>query len=456
MAADREDIHLNSSPVEWSEYHNYPQWLKDRLEWFQDLKFGFFMHWGIYSQWGCIESWPLVEEDTWARPDDLPAWKERGYDLARFQHDYFNLNKTFNPQHFNPEAWAALAERAGTKYVCFTTKHHDGFCMFDTQTTDYKITGPDCPFHTNPRANVVREVFDAFRARSFAIWCYFSKSDWHCPYYWDPARPAHDRNPNYDPAAEPERWEQFKQFVYNQIEELLSQYGHVDCLWLDGGQVRPPKQDIRMDLIAEMGRRHQPGLIVADRTVGGMYENIITPEQMIPDEPLGVPWESCLTVGDSWSYRPNDNWKSTRTLVHMLIDTVCKGGNLLLNVGPDPDGDIAPEAVQRLEEIGDWLAVNGEAIYGTRAIAPYKENNVCFTRKGDHAYALVLSEEGEAAPPRQIRLRGLRPALGTPVSLLGRKPQLAWRPEGEDAVIDLPEGPPPSPHAIAIKFTPGS
>jgi alpha-L-fucosidase len=454
VAEDREDIHLNFSPPEWSEYDSYPQWLKDRLEWFQDMKFGFFMHWGIYSQWGCIESWPLVEDAPWARPDDLPAWKERGYNLARFRRDYWDLNRTFNPQHFEPEQWADLAARAGTKYVCFTTKHHDGFCMFDTQTTDYKVTGPDCPFHTNPRANVAREVFDAFRARDFAIWCYFSKSDDHCPYYWDPARPAPDRNPNYDTAAEPERWEQFRRFVYTQIEELMTGYGPIDCLWLDGGQVRPPQQDIRMDLIAEMARGHQPGLIIADRTVGGPYENIITPEQVVPEQPLGVPWESCLTVGDSWSFRPNDNYKSVRTLVHLLIDTVAKGGNLLLNVGPDADGVIPAEAAARLEGMGEWLAVNGEAIYGTRPIAPYKEGRLCFTRKGDSAYALILAQEGEPTPPKQIRLRGLRPALGTPVHLLGRKPALAWRPEGEEAVIDLPEGPPPCRHALALRFTP--
>jgi len=236
----------------------------------------------------------------------------------------------------------------------------------------------------------------------------------------------------------------------------MTDYGHIDCLWLDGGQVRPPKQDIRMDLIAEMARRHQPGLLVADRTVGGPFENIITPEQMIPDRPLGVPWESCLTVGEGWGYRPDDVYKSTRTLVHLLIDTVAKGGNLLLNVGPDPDGNLPPEAVSRYEEIGEWLDVNGEAIYGTRPIAPYQEGRVRFTHKGDHAYAIILAEEGERDLPQQVHLRGLRPALGTPVYLLGRKPQLAWRPEGEDAQIDLPGGHPPCAHAWVLKFTPPS
>ena len=455
MAEEREDI-LQGGWNTDNGYETYPQWLKDRLNWASDMKFGLFVHWGIYSQWGCIESWPLVAEDTWARPDDLPAWKERGYDLERFRRDYWDLNKTFNPRDFNPEQWADAAKYAGMKYVAFTTKHHDGFCMWDTKTTDYKVTGPDCPFHTNPRADVVRTVWDVFRAREFAIWCYFSKSDDHSPYYWDPARPAPDRNPNYDTLAEPERWAKFQQYAYDQIEELLSQYGPVDSLWLDGGQVRPPLQDIHMDRIAEMGRRHQPGLIVADRTVGGVNENLLTPEQLIPDRPLGVPWESCLTMGEGWSYRPDDTYKPTRTLIHMLIDIVAKGGNFLLNVGPSPQGQFPPEALERLEQIGDWMAVNGEAIYGTRPVAPYKERNICFTHKGDHAYAIILAAEGERDLPRQVHLRGLRPALGTPVYLLGRKPQLAWRPEGEDAQIDLPGGHPPCAHAWVLKFTPPS
>ena len=453
MAEEREDIihadwGTDSGPA------THPQWLKDRLDWAMDLKFGLFVHWGIYSQWGCVESWPLVADAPWARPDDLPAWKERGYDLERFRRDYRDLNKTFNPTDFNPERWAEAAAHAGMKYVAFTTKHHDGFCMWDTHTTDYRITGPDCPFHTHPRADVVRAVFDVFRARDFGLWCYFSKSDWHSPYYWDPAQPAPDRNPNYDTLAQPERWAQFQQYAYDQIEELLSRYGRVDCLWLDGGQVQPPLQGIHMERIAEMGRRHQPGLIVADRTVGGVYENLLTPEQLIPDRPLGVPWESCLTMGDSWSFRPNDNYKSTRTLIHLLIDIVAKGGNLLLNVGPTPTGVFLAEPLQRLEEIGDWMAINGEAIYGTRPIAPHKQGRVCFTCKGDNAYALVLAEEGETEAPKQVRLTGLRPALGTPVYLMGRTPQLAWQAEGEAAVIDLPEGPPPCQHAWVLRFTP--
>ena len=156
-------------------------WLHDRLEWFQDQKFGFMMHWAPYSQWGCIESWPLVEEDKWARPDDLKAWTERDKDMQRFTKDYWALPKTFNPVNFDPGLWARAAKAAGMKYVVFTTKHHDGFCMFDTRLTDFRITSPAVPFHSSARSNVVREVFNAFRREDFGIGAYFSKADWHCP-----------------------------------------------------------------------------------------------------------------------------------------------------------------------------------------------------------------------------------------------------------------------------------
>ncbi|MHC1767114.1 MAG: alpha-L-fucosidase [Verrucomicrobiia bacterium] len=360
-------------------------WLGQRLEWFQDLKFGFMMHWAPYSQWGSIESWPLVEEDKFGRPDDLKAWTERGKDMARFTRDYWALPKTFNPVKFDPRKWAKAAKDAGMKYVVFTTKHHDGFAMFNTRLSDYRITAPDVPFHANPRSNVVREVFNAFRQDRFAIGAYFSKADWHCPDYWDPSQPAKTRNPNYDPLARPEKWSKFVDFAHGQVAELMTGYGPIDILWLDAGQVRPPQQDLQMDRLVAMARQHQPGLIVVDRTVGGRYENYPTPEQEVPDTPLPYVWETCMTMGNQWSFKPDDQYKSTHRLIHLLVDVVGKGGNFLLNVGPQPDGRLPGAAVQRMREIGDWLDVNGEAIYGTRPIAPYKDGNVIFTRKGNVA-----------------------------------------------------------------------
>ncbi len=436
-AADRIDI-MQHSDASGTCADQYPAWLWDGLRRWQDRRFGLFIHWGIYSQWGCIESWPLVAEDKWARPDDLACWVDRDRDLDRFRRDYRALNRTFNPVSFDPEKWAALAQAAGMRYVALTTKHHDGFCLFDTRATDYKITAPSCPFHVNARADIVRAVYDAFRARGLAIGCYFSKSDWSHPDYWDPTLPAPDRNPNYDTLVLPSKWARFQRFVYGQIEELMCRYGPIETLWLDGGQVRPPLQDIRMDLIASMARRHQPGLIIADRTVGGIYENILTPEQEIPDAPLGHPWESCLTMGTGWSYRPGDTYKPVGHLIRLLLDTIARDGNLLLNVGPRPDGSLPDEVIDRLVGIGDWMRINSPAVHETRAIFPYAEGNVRFTAKADRVYAAILPERDGGGAPAHVLLRGLRPAPGSLVGMLGVEEPLVWRVEGEAARIELP------------------
>ena len=451
MTEHRGDVIRPAGDPRLADYEAQPAWLKERLQRFLDLKFGLFVHWGPYCQWGCIESWPLVPADAWARPETLRAWTDRGRDMGRFQRDYWALSRTFDPVGFDPSRWADAAAGAGMKYVCFTTKHHDGFCMWDTATTDYRVTHADCPCHSRPRANIVREVFDTFRERGFLVSCYFSKSDWHCPYYWWPGAPAPDRNPNYDTSLHPERWAGFVDFVHEQVRELMTDYGAIDALWLDGGQVRPPKQDIRMAEMVRMARRLQPGLIVADRTVGGEFENIATPEQRIPEAPLGYPWESCLTMGNGWAYRPGDEYKSARVLIHLLIDIVAKGGNLLLNVGPDPDGAFDPVAVRRLAEIGAWMAVNGDAIHGTRPVAPYKAGQVCYTGKDGRVFALVLAAEGASRPPATVRLEGIRPAEGSTVRLLGRSEPVVWHGTDFGAEVSLPERL-PGEHAWVLEF----
>ena len=316
------------------------------------------------------------------------------------------------------------------KYVVFTTKHHDGFCMFDTKQTDYRTTHASCPFHANPRADVVKAVFDAFRKEGFGIGAYYSKSDWHHPGYWAPDWPHPNRNVNYDIRKYPEKWQTFVDFTHAIVEELMTGYGPIDILWLDGGQVRPPEQDIDMPRLAAMARRHQPGLIVVDRTVGGRYENYRTPEQEVPERPLPYVWESCLTMGDQWSYKPGDKYKSTRTLIHLLVDIVSKGGNFLLNVGPDADGQFPPTAQQRLREIGRWMRVNSAAIYGTRSIAPYKEGRVCWTRKDHTIYLIVLAEKNETAPPARVQAPSLKRARQRPHARRSRRRQVVderWR-----------------------------
>lgn len=270
--------------------------VKQRLDHWQDLKFGLMMHWGPYCQWGVVESWSICSEDWITRNMD---------DYEEYKRQYKNLQKTFNPTKFDPARWAKVAKAAGMKYVVFTTKHHDGFCMFDSKLTDYKITSEECPFHAHSKANITRAIFDAFRQEDFLIGAYFSKPDWSSQYYWWNYYATPDRHVNYDPAKFPERWQKFKDFTYRQIEELMTGYGNIDILWLDGAWVRPidnmPKefedwakkknynQDIDMATIANMAREHQPGLIVVDRWVSGEFENYLTPEQKIPDQPLNVP-----------------------------------------------------------------------------------------------------------------------------------------------------------------------
>ena len=378
----------------------------EKLKKFQDLKFGFFLCWGTQTQWETIDqSWSLCPEryDWNKRPgvhvDD---------DTLTYKKAYEGLIRTFNPVKFNPEQVAEIAEASGTRYLVFCTKHHDGFCFWDTQTTDYKITSKDCPYHTNPNANVTQRVFDAFRRRGFWIGAYFSKSDWHVPYYWSPQfGPPTSRNPNYSPAEHPEVWKKFRDFTWSQIHELMSDYGPVDILWLDGGQVQPRAgQDIDMPGLARMSRKLQPGLLVVDRTAGGGYEDFLTPEgtHAMPEHFMPEAWEACMTLGERWGWTKDSAYHSSGSVIRYLVKAVARNGNLLLDVGPDAHGELDPQAAKILREVGMWLKINGEAIYETRPVKPYELGNVFFTGRADGTvYAIVLSrQDGESMPPSVI------------------------------------------------------
>ena len=410
--------------------------VKETLERFQDLKFGLMVHWGTYSVWGAVESWPIVDAEPYGR-DALPAWYASRQDSDVFMQRYFALNRQFCPTHFDPDSWAEAAADAGMNYFVFTTKHHDGFCMFDTRTTSYRTTHPSCPFHSHPLANVTGAVLEAFRRRGFQVGTYFSKADWHHADYWNRDLPRRRREVNYDPATSPQAWSRFVAFTHRQIEELMTLYGPVAILWLDADWVRAPSEDIRMAELVAMARRHQPGLLVVDRGVGGRFEDYKTPEQAIPERPPAGPWESCITMAEQWSFRCNDLYKSSRQLIHMLARIVAGGGNLLLNVGPRPDGRLPREALTRLAEIGSWLRVNAAAIYGTRPVHRSTTGPLCLTRSKTTLYAICLAEEGHDTPPARIVVPAVRNA--TSVELLGVPGPLAWQCGPTGLTAELPD-----------------
>jgi alpha-L-fucosidase len=424
-----------------------------KLEQWQDLKFGLLMHWGTYSQWGIVESWSICSEDEgWCR--------RKNPNYFEYKQEYENLQTTFNPVDFDPAKWAKAARNAGMKYVVFTTKHHDGFCMFDTKLTDYKITSLKTPFHANPKSNVAKEIFKAFRAEDFWTGAYFSKPDWHSEYYWWPNFATPDRNVNYDVKAYPDRWEKFVQYTQDQIMELMGgDYGKMDILWLDGGWVkkmtdeevykyitakdykftRIQNQDVRMDEIVKKAREKQPGLIVVDRAVYGKNQNYLTPENRVPEKALPYPWESCIIAGGSWSWVPDAKYMTGKAAVQLLVDIVIKGGNLLLNIAPGPQGQWHDGAYKLLEDIGAWMKVNSEAIYGTRALAPYKDGKVCISKKGNNTiYIYYMCDEGEAMPA-QIGVTTFSLPKDAKVSMVGTGTSLKWQTSGKGFTVSIPE-----------------
>jgi alpha-L-fucosidase len=437
--------------------------VNQKLNEWQNIKFGLLMHWGTYSQWGIVESWSICPEDYgWC---ERVKGKKPG-DYFAYRNEYEGLKNTFNPVNFNPDKWAKAAREAGMKYVVFTTKHHDGFCMFDSKYTNYKVTDAACPFHTNPKANIAKEVFDAFRKEGLWAGAYFSKPDWHSEYYWDPKFPPLDRNVNYDPETYPERWNQFVEYTQNQIMELMTDYGKMDILWLDGGWVakkskeevdasyaaklketrsgfireRCVNQDIRMDDLVKKVREKQPGIIVVDRAVYGKNQNYLTPENRVPDKTLPYPWESCIISGGGWSYTPDAKYLTAREGIQMLVDIVAKGGNLLLNVAPGPDGDWQPGAYDLLKQFGAWLKINGEAIYNSKPIEPFKEKNICMTRQANgNVYFLYMTDKDEKSMPAEMIVSSHQPVRGATVQLLGDKGNLKWEKAGNGFKVFIPE-----------------
>lgn len=397
-----------------------PPPLDQRAAWFRHDRFGLFIHWGVYS---------ILGKGEWIR------------DTGRIPLDEYNkLPPQFNPVKFNAAQWVATAKQAGQKYLVITTKHHDGFCMFDTKLTDFNITRT--PF----KRDVIKELADECHRQGVHLGFYYSIMDWHHPDWmprrkWESGRSTAGANPD-----------RYIDYMRGQIRELLTNYGPVDVLWFDGGwETKTPGQLAKFQAVIDMARQLQPQILVNNRAnIAGDYE---TPEQFVP--PTGIVdkdgrpmlWEACITMTTGhgsfaptawWGYDHHETvFKPADEQIQKLIDIASKGGNLLLNIGPRPDGTIRPEEAQRLSAIGRWMARYGESIYGTSAspfhLLPFFGR---VTQKGHRLYVHVFDwpeDHRLVLPGLKTKIVRVR-VLGEPSAVLVSNRV----PGSRDVVIELP------------------
>jgi alpha-L-fucosidase len=417
----------------------------DRTKWYRDAKFGMFIHWGPYSVASVEASWPImVPEPHWNITE--PAYR--------------GLPPQFDPVKFDPQAWVRLAKAAGQRYMVFTTKHHDGFCMFDSSFTNYKIS--NTPF----KRDIVGELAAATKAEGMPLGFYYSPPDMNHPAYRDTTKPA---SANW--RGEPTRpeWPLYLDYMELQLTELLTRYGNVALIWFDGLDHQAKYNGRRFQ---ELIHRLQPSTLINNRIgVPGDYD---TPEQFTPkfiptrkmprmggtdsedkSTPSGVPsaddfrlWETCMTINDTWAYNKNDRkFKTTGELIRTLVDVASKGGNFLLNVGPTPDGTVQPEFEERLRGIGAWLQINGEAIYGTTYGPVQGLPSARTTQKGSTVYLHVFEW-----PREHFNLEGIEARILSATLLDGGK-TLSFTQKGDRLEIQLPpEAPDPNVSVIALKM----
>ncbi len=353
-----------------------------RLEWFRDQGFGLFIHWNVDVQLGTVISHSLV-----GASDD-------------YQARYFaELPRTFNPRKFHPDDWAALAKLAGIRYVVLTAKHHAGFCLWPSQTTDFTVA--NTPF----KRDLTGEIIASFRAQGIAPGLYHSPDDFW--WLWKNKIPLQRNIPAVQPSQNPGLLKHDQE----QIRELLTNYGPIDVLFFDG-----EPQGLR-----ELAWQLQPNIVV---TRGA----IPTPEQTIPGVPLEGAWESCITMGHGWGYQPTlETYKSGGQCISLLIETRAKGGNLLLNVGPKPDGEWPLEQEERFREIALWMFVNQECIYGVRPWVITNERDIWFTKQKDSDTLYAIIKRTTPWPDgawQNFVLRSVRATEKTEVSILGQNDQV--------------------------------
>lgn len=371
-----------------------------RIQWWREAKFGMFIHWGLYSILG-REAWAMGDEDI-----PLP--------------EYEALSKQFRPPEGAPRAWARLARESGMRYLVLTTKHHEGFCLFASQLTDY------CATRQGPGRDLIREYVEAARAEKLGVGFYYSLMDWHHP-DWLRARD--------DPAARA----RFVDYTHGQIRELMTNYGKIDILWYD----MPVPLDAagwRSQGMNEMVRKLQPDILINNRNL--LPGDFSTPEQTT--QSTKGDWESCMTINDSWGYLAGDqNWKSTQQLLQNLVECARDGGNYLLDIGPRADGSVPEPAIERLRTMGRWLRANGDAVYRTQKCRFPHGNIGVFTRRDRTLYVIIYFWPGQTMTVGGVKfkVRSARfLATGLPVQFTQRGRQLIFS--------GLPAHPPDDPLTV--------
>jgi alpha-L-fucosidase len=387
------------------------------MSWFETARFGLFVHWGHSSQQGVELSWPLAGGHA-----ALPM----SGDLSVAQ--YHASAATFDPESYDPQDWARRAKRLGVQYAVFTTKHHDGYAMYDSKVSDFGV------MHSPYGKDIFRMFCDAMRAEGIRIGAYFSLIDWHHPDY--PSFEESDKPYVFAKWRQPseEQWARFTDFMFAQVRELLVDYAPIDVIWFDGGWERSATRWRSKELEA-MIRELQPDIMINDRLPG--VRGYVTPEQFVPPQPLDRPWETCLTINESWGYNPSDtSFKSARQLIHTLCEVAGRGGNLLLNVSPMGDGRLMPELVERLDVIEAWMARNGESIIGTvPGLEPWQWYGPS-TRRDNVTYVHALMR-----PYENVTVRGVRTKRVRSVRALSSGAELAFT--GRCSVVDTLINPDP-------------
>ncbi|WP_332089210.1 alpha-L-fucosidase [Paenibacillus sp. GYB003] len=352
---------------------------EERTRWFMRDRFGMFIHWGLYS---------IPARGEWIRGNERMSWEQ--------YKAYFD---EFDASRYDPKAWAKAAKAAGQKYAVLTTKHHDGFCLFDSKLTDFKAT------NTPAGRDLVREYVDAFREEGLAVGLYYSIIDWHhddYPAYGDKAHP--DRS-NEAVKDKPIDFDRYLTYMHGQVKELLTNYGKIDIMWFDFSYDQMTGEKWKATELVRMIRSIQPDIIIDNRLGGNIRAaepeeyagDFFSPEQIIPPGGIidvngkPVPWEACITLNDHWGYHSADkNYKSPQQIIRTLVECVSKNGNLLLNVAPDAKGEINRETLDVLREVGEWLRLNGDSIYGCGAAANFQKPEWGrYTQNGSKLYAHV-------------------------------------------------------------------